>query len=318
MIPKMERDFVAADLAAVEALLQQMTEEDALTAMSLEARRDELRAILATLQPSAPVTNASAALFFSGRPVAGALGIESEFGAAAVDKFQDVVAKVFALQQTGSLGQRGAIPGKEHAILHITNVVHGSFGFRLEELAVPRDAVGAPLQEALDQTSVLMDVFGEPDDEQFVKAIADLDERVLIAIRNFFGLMRDNEATFRLVSGSFDRSFNQQSVTRATERARLTTLHEETAVFAGQLAGALRDSRIFEYRTQTERGTIQGKVVETLSSDAISEMNQHWADKDSTATVHVKQVLRSGHVYREVYTLINVEPRSSSRSSDSL
>src|ERR1022692_3621225 len=104
--------------------LGSMTDEDALTALSLESRRDELRQTLATLVDE-PETLASAALFFSGRPVVANRGIETEFGAGAIDKFQDVVTTMFALRSTGVLGQRGAVPGKDLAKLHITNVVHG-------------------------------------------------------------------------------------------------------------------------------------------------------------------------------------------------
>lgn len=66
MSAKLDRDFVAAGLTAVEGLLSSMTDEDALTALSLESRRDELRELLATLVAE-PETHAAAALFFSGR-----------------------------------------------------------------------------------------------------------------------------------------------------------------------------------------------------------------------------------------------------------
>ena len=119
MIPKIERDFVAADLAAVEALLAQMTDEDVLSTMSLEARRDELRQALASLAAS-PESAASAALFFSGRPVVGNRGIEAEFGTEATHDYQDIVNKVFAYRQSGRLGQRGTVPGKDLSKLYIT------------------------------------------------------------------------------------------------------------------------------------------------------------------------------------------------------
>lgn len=309
MIPKIERDFVAADLAAVEALLAQMTDEDVLTSLSLEARRDELRETLATLEAKPEDTRASAALFFSGRPVVGSRGIEIEFGAEVVHKFQDVVTKVFAHRQTGSLGQRGTVPGKDLAKLHITNIVHGSFGFRLEELTPQADLIGTPLKEAVDQASRLIDAFGEADDEHFVAAVEDLDDRVLGTIREFYELIRKNEAAFRLVSGEFDKSFDRPAVERAAERARITTLKEETIAFDGQLAGALPDNRQFEYRTSTDRGTILGKIDPNLEGADIGYLNRDWADQDSRATVHVKQVIRGDRVARQTYVLLKIEPR---------
>jgi len=308
MSAKLERDFVAADLAAVEGLLSSMTDEDILTSFSLESRRDELRQTLAGMIAE-PETRASAALFFSGRPVVANRGIETEFGTAAVDKFQDVVNTVFALHQMGSLGQRGAIPGKDLAKLHITNVVHGSFGFRLEELVSQGSIVDSELKLAVDDASRLMERFGEADDEPFEAAVENLDDRVLGTIREFFDLLRTNDAAFRLVAGELDTKFDRRAVERAAERARVTTLHEEAVEFEGQLNGALRDTRIFEYRTGTERGTISGKIDPELSADDISRINRELAERDSRASVRVKQVRRGEKVSREMFTLVKIEPR---------
>jgi hypothetical protein len=209
MSAKLERDFLAADLAAVEGLLGSMTDEDILTSFSLESRRDELHLTLASTSAK-PETCASAALFFSGRPVVANRGIETEFGTAAVDKSQEVVSRVFALHQTGSLGQRGAVCGKELAKLHITTVIDGSFGFRFEELVsrirFPKGAmVDSELKMAVDETWRLMVRFGEADDEPFEAAVLNLDRRVLGTLREFFDLLGSNDAAFRLVAGELDR-----------------------------------------------------------------------------------------------------------------
>jgi hypothetical protein len=308
MSAKLERDFVAADLSAVEGLLSSMRNKNSLAAFGLQTRCDELRLTLADMIAE-PETRASAALFFSGRPVVANRGIETAFGTAVVDKFQDVVTKMFALHQTGSLGQRGAVPGKDLAKLHITNVVHGSFGFRLEELVSQGTMVDSELKIAVGETSRLMEKFGEADDEPFDAAVENLDDRVLGTIREFFDLLRNNDAAFRLVAGELDRNFDRRAVERAAERARVTTLHEETIDFEGQLYGALRDSRTFDYRTETERGVISGKVAPELSTDEIARINRELSDKDSRATVRVKQVLRGEKVSREMFTLVKIETR---------
>jgi hypothetical protein len=132
---------------------------------------------------------------------------------------------------------------------------------------------------------------------------------VLSTIRAFFELLRNHEASFRLVAGELDKSFDRRAVERAAERARVTTLYEETVPFEGQLNGALRDSRIFEYRTGTERGTIQGKVDPELSAEEIARINRELSDQDSRALVRVKQVRRGEKVSREIFTLLNIEPR---------
>ena len=93
-----------------------------------------------------------------------------------------------------------------------------------------------------------------------------------------------NEAAFRLVAGEQDKSFDRRAVERATERARFTTLNEDTVVFEGQLNGALRESRVFEYRTGTERGTITGQIDPEMPSEAIARINRELADQDSRGT----------------------------------
>jgi hypothetical protein len=167
--------------------------------------------------------------------------------------------------------------------------------------------VDSELKMAVDETSRLMERFGEADDEPFEAAVANLDDRVLGTIREFFDLLGSNDAAFRLVAGELDRSFDRRAVERAAERARVTTLHEQEVVFDGQLHGALRDSRTFDYRT--ERGVISGKIGSELSADEIARINRELSDKDSSATVRVKQVRRGEKVSREMFTLVRIETR---------
>jgi hypothetical protein len=75
---KLEHDRTRAELASLEALLDQLHDEDMMMRLGLEARRDELIAAIQHFDEQEETT-ASAALFFGGRPVAGSRGIESEF-----------------------------------------------------------------------------------------------------------------------------------------------------------------------------------------------------------------------------------------------
>lgn len=109
-IRKLERDRIRADLASVNALVDQLKDEDV---MSLESRRNELLSSIAAMDKDEIGTAvASAALFFGGRPVVGSHGIETEFGGEAIAKFQDLVAKLLASHETGGLGQRGIVPSQ--------------------------------------------------------------------------------------------------------------------------------------------------------------------------------------------------------------
>ena len=222
---KLERDFAYADRSAVAGLLAQLTDEDVMTRIGLEARLEELQQTIAGLADEVETPTASAMLFFGGRPVLGSRGIESEFAGSAVTKFQDIVAKMLA-HEAGGLGQRGIVPNKSAATLHITNIVRGSFGFLLEEIEAQPGLFDTQLKTAVDDATRLLDAFGEPDEEEFRSAVETIDQRLLGTAREFFELMRQNGATLRLVAGDLDRSFGAEAVTRAAERATSTTVED--------------------------------------------------------------------------------------------
>jgi hypothetical protein len=299
---KIERDHLAADLAAVETLIGRLTDEDVMMRLGLEERREELRRELESLQESEGTT-AAAALFFSGRPVVGGLGIESEFGGKAVWTFQDLVAKQFA-QEAGGLGQRGIVPNKAATRLHITNVVRGSFGFLLEELEP--SLLDSSLKAAVDNVSRLMAAFGEDDEDRFEAAVENIDQRVLATAREFFSLMRQDGATFRIVAGETDRSFDAALVERAAERASLTEVDDVDDQIAGILAGVLPDAHMFEFRTDGERGVIRGKVDKAIPTADLMALSREWLEKPSRAIVTVRRVLRAHEVVRESFTLLSL------------
>ncbi len=285
-----------------------MTGKDVIAKLSLQSRRDELVKNLAQLADVREVS-ASASLFFAGEPVRADQGIEVSFGAQAMEKFQEVVTRVFAFQHTGSLGQRGAVPGKDATRLHLTNVVRGSFGFRLEEMPSQSALLESPLKDAMDEATRLIANFGLGDEEAFESEVENLDSRVLTSIRDFFGLLNDRQATFRLVSGTSDKSFHAQTIARAAERAKITKLDEEEIELPGQLAGALRDSRIFEFRPEDGRPALKGPIGAELSADTISKINREFSDKDSLGKFRVKSVRQDDRLLRQKFTLLSIRGR---------
>jgi hypothetical protein len=128
-----------------------------------------------------------AALFFGGRPVAGARGIESEFGGNAISKFQDLVAKLLAEEGGSRLGQRGVVPNKAAATLHVTNVVRGSFGFLFEQIEPQHELIDTALKTAVEKASQVLNVLAKPDEEEFRKGVETVDQRVLATVGEFFG-----------------------------------------------------------------------------------------------------------------------------------
>lgn len=306
-LKKLERDFATADIAAVNGLLAQLGDEDVMTRFGLEARLEELRHELAALDDAADEPTASAALFFGGQPVVGARGIESEFGGAAVTKFQDLVAKVLA-HETGGLGQRGVVPNRGASTLHITNIVRGSFGFLLEEVQPQHQMVDTSLKAAVEEATRLLDAFGEPDEEAFRTAVEEIDERVLGTAREFFGLMRQRGATLRVVAGDRDNSFGAEAVARAADRATSTVVQDSEEIIVGQLAGILPDAHQFEFRAGADLGTLRGKVDRALPADQLSRFNRDLVNVEGKGRFHIKRVLRNDVIVRESYTLLALEP----------
>ena len=305
MSAKLHRDFAAADLAAVDQLLGKLTSKDVFARLSLQSRREDLQRQLEALTDDREVS-ASASLFFSGDPVLANRGIEASFGAQAMERFQDLVNKIFAVQHTGALGQRGTVPGKDASKLHITNVVRGSFGFRLEEIAPQINMLASPLKDAVDEVTRLMEKFGADNEEAFESEVENLDGRVLASIKDFFETLSSHHATFRLVSGSFDRSFRTENVTRAAERAKITALDETEIEVPGILLGALCHSRSFDFSPADGRPTINGPIGQDLSTDEILRINRELTSKNSTAKFQVKKVMQNERVLREKYTLLAI------------
>jgi hypothetical protein len=301
---KLEQDRTRADLASVDAILDQLTDEDVMMRAGLESRRNELIATIENIDDQEEST-ASAALFFGGRPVAGNRGIESEFGGSAVTKFQDLVAKLLAREVTG-LGQRGVVPNKNAATLHITNIVRGSFGFLLEEVEPQHQFVKTALKSAVDNASHLLHAFAEPSDEQFQEAVEAVDDRVVATARDFFDLMRQSGATLRLVAGASDNSFSAEAVARAVERANTTTLEDAEETVEGQLAGFLPDAHQFEFRADGARGTIRGRVDKALPASELAEDNRRLVNVPARAQLQVKRVLQKGQIVRESFTLLKI------------
>lgn len=302
---KLERDRLQAELATVSRMLNQFSDEDVVMRIGLEDRQVELREAVAQLAAEPPGRTASTAVYFGGRPVIGARGVESEFGSRAVNVFQDLVAKQFA-HETGGLGQRGIVPNKGAARLHITNVVRGSFGFMLEEIDDQGPLLDTPLKDSVDHVADLFAAFGEDDEDRFEAAVAEVDERVLATTKEFFTLLRQSGATFRMVTGDRDRSMSSDEVERAERRATTTTVADADESIAGVFSGALPEGHQMEFRTLSERGTIRGRIAPGFAAADIVELNREWFEKPALGEFKVRRVLKDGAIVRESFTLIRL------------
>ena len=302
---RLERDRLEAETASLTRMLHGLGERDIVMRLGIEDQLAEHRAELGKLDEASGEL-ASAALFFGGAPVVGNRGIESEFGSRAISIFQDLVAKQLA-HETGGLGQRGVVPNKGAARLHITDVVRGSFGFVLEEIDNQASMLDSSLKKSVDQVSDLIAAFGEDDEERFQAAVSESDERVLSTAKMFFEHMNQAGATFRIVNGEKDRALSAPAIARAETRAATTSVGDAEESIDGVFSVALPEGRQMEFRTEGSRGVIRGRVDRSYTAAAVMDMNREWMERRALGRFRVRKVLKDGELVRENFTLLSLE-----------
>ncbi len=215
VIRRLEQHLLSADLAAVEELLSSAPPGDVLGRMSLTERRDEVRKALAEVESTREIEGRTA-LFFGGAPVIGSRGVVADFAA-------EAVTKVSAFKEHGSLAPSGPVPDRHEARLHVTNVVHGSFGFELAELQGPLMLRSSPLHEAISVVTRALIAAGKGDDD----VAEELDVRSFAALKEFFAVLQRAHASFRVVAGDIDYAFDLRDVELAAEPTDASRTEEQ-------------------------------------------------------------------------------------------
>lgn len=302
---KLERDYVTAQLAAVNRMLDRMPSNDYLGRVGFEARRDDLTKQLEDLEFDE--TRAQIAVYFGGDPVVGSLGIEAEFGSQVVGSLQDLVSKVWGTLDGAPLQPMGPVKGKDASHLHITSVVHGSFGFILEELDESRPFFQTTLSKAADQVAAYIESFAGENDATFSEIIDALNPRVFQAIRQFFGYVHKGNATFRLVEGERDAQYDRNAVERAWNRAEASNVAEERLEVSGKLLGVIPMKRRFELQSDQTGLVIEGRVGEQFTSTYLERINnEQIAGKRWLAVIHKRTVTKIGRDPVDAYTLLQL------------
>jgi hypothetical protein len=308
MIPKLKQNKLVAELAAIDTLLASIPETNFASRVGLEERRQELSSELQKLE-SQSETLASIALYFGGEPVQGSRAIEADFAANALASYQEIVTKVWTegLQEQSSQGILKKIP-KEASHLHITDVVHGSFGFVLEEI----DIDGAPflrsaLKDAMDKSVEIISGVADKDDDVFADVMAVMNLPILTAVRNFYRVMYKSKAVFRVVEGRTDQAFDIAAVERAYERAEQTTVEEEEFDIEGELLGMIPIGRRFEFKRKDDGRIISGKVGLLFSQDYLDRVsNEQLTGVPRRGVFQKREIKKLGRI-REVWVLTKLE-----------
>jgi hypothetical protein len=308
MMVRLDRDHVAAELSAVERLLANTPANDFLGRMGLESRRKHLVERLASLAEMVE-SRAKVALYFGGEPVIGSVGVQAGFATNAVGTFQDLLSKVWGSSAGGTIAAMGPIKDKPASQLHITNLVHGSFGFLLEELDEQGEPMfPTPLRAAAEQAAEYIASFAAEDEHRFSEIIEQINPRVFQSLRQFFGHVYREQATFRMVEGERDERFDRAAVERAWHRVDESSVDEEEMHAQGRLLGVIPMRRRFEFEPDGAQTILEGKVSDDFSHSYLERINnEQIAGKRWRAVFRKRIVAKIGRPPYEAYTLTKLE-----------
>lgn len=307
MTKKLLKDILLSDLAAVNAMLTSMPDDDLVGRLGFESRKDEIETELLDLA-RAPDTLANVAIMFHGKPVHGSRSISTDFAAKALEAYQELVAKRLATSETGGLAQRGPVPAKQAAALNITGVAHGSFGFVLEEDDPDSpQLINSTLKEAVENVTEVFERFTSENDDVFNIAINEMDPRLFSSVKTFFKVLHDDEATMRVVEGEHDNSFDIQAVNRAHQRCQEASIEEESVTFTGTLIGVLPFRRRFELKVGDDE-VIEGKAGPVFSNDYLEriENDEQFIGRRWEAKLLRKSIDRPGQKTKVSYILLTL------------
>lgn len=295
MVTKLHRDALLSEIASVEALVERSRNRDPLGEISLQARLRSLRSQLGALDAE-PATRANIALVFDGGPVRGSSAIDADFAGQALQDYQEMITRQVASVAAGGLGTRGPIAAsiKQQAKMNITALVHGSFGFVLEENDEGQQALlESPTFTAVQAVSNLLSGVAKADDKWFEAYLPEIDIRLFASLRNFVSALHKAGSSLKLSEQGRDIRLAVPDVERAYERVSSVEVDESEETFGGELLGIVPIARRFEFRTN-EGEVISGRVAESLSADYLERLEREEliGGKGWMALVRTKTVTR--------------------------
>ena len=305
---------LSSELAQIDALLRRMPAEDVLGRMGLTSRRDEISAELASLREGVN-TLASTALYFGGRPVIGSTAIRSDFAADVLYGFKDLVVKLWAETNQADMGARGPITNQGQVELHVTELLHGSVGFLLEEVDLKGQPLfDSPTKLASSRASSLIEDVAAPEEGRFQRSMETIHPRVFQSTLGFFGVLHRAEATIRIADVSRDFLLDRAAVDRGFVRLEETKVDEDEITPTGQLIGLIPIGGRFEFQP-TSGELIRGKVAPTMSETFLQRVHDEQAiGRHFQAKIRKRTVRRFGQSVDE-YTLIELRDADTSQDT---
>jgi hypothetical protein len=296
---------IRAELASIESLLGEIPEADIVGRYSLESRKRSLAAQLREAEEGVD-TLASTALYFSGTPVIGSMGIDAQFASKAIAGYQDLVSKI--LVNPDPRTEPSVVTARSNTDqLHVTALLHGSLGFLIEELeprAVP--LFPTPLKQATDRADDVIVQLADASDEGFEQQIEFLAPPVFNAARHFFTTLHRAEASMRLVDASHDATLRRDDIDRAFVRLEDSSVDEGDFIEEGLLIGIIPVGGRFEFRRDSGE-LVTGKVATTLSEAYLQRLeNEQAIGRRWRATIKRREVKRFGRS-KQTFKLLDLQ-----------
>lgn len=293
MVTKVHRDALNAEIASVRAMIDRAANRDPLGTLSLTKRLATLENELGELDANQENV-ANVALIFDGDPVRGSSAIEADFAGKALQDYQELIAKHVAAEG-GPMAGRGRLPDQIHeqARMNVTALVHGSFGFVLEEDSDEQLGMfETPAQRAVRSVTNLLQEVAAIDGNQFDAKLDELDIRIFHTLKRFIGTLHKARSTLRVAEEQRELKLDNFSVERAFERVSQVDVEEVDETLEGELLGLVPVQRRFDFRRGDNGEVLQGRVAANLSADYLERIENDGliAGGQWRATIRTKSV----------------------------
>jgi hypothetical protein len=274
-------------------MLEHSGGRDPLGFRSLQKRLAILEAELAEAEGQ-ELHVAQVALVFDGEPVRGSSAIEADFAGRVLQDYQELVAKHVAFEG-GQLAERGRLPDQIHqqARMNVTGLVHGSFGFVLQEdNGAQIGMFESAAQKAVRSVTDLLTQVADADGRQFDARLDELDIRIFQTLKRFVSTLHRARSTLRVAEDQRELKLDIPSVERAFERVSQVEVEELDEVAEGELLGLVPVQRRFEFRRGDDGELLQGRVAPNLSADYLERIEREGliAGGSWRATIRTKTV----------------------------
>ncbi|TGN18857.1 hypothetical protein [Leptospira idonii] len=309
-----------ADLTALENLIAEATKaNDFIGLMQYKFRKSEIEDSIIALNRNLQL-KANIALFFGGKPVFGTLGISANFAGKILNEFQSLVSNTYAFYNLKANNMnlpsnKGKIPLANDSNLMVTSVVHGSFGFVLEELNDETRIFASPLISVVENVVKIIQKTSSEKEEEFNEIITSLNMRIINSLKIFFHDLDSNFSTIRLVERDTDISLDEKAIHRGRTRTEHLEIDNIDIEIQGLLIGFLPDHLKFEI--QLESGEIIYGSVDKYALEQLKQKEKPIIGNFCKILVNMKTIEQlNGDIKRDYLLKSFLDQKSTTHNSD--